>query len=310
MTLTNLGEPDWFQISCKTHILSDFLCVKSTNNSAFNYYLKEIRSTKFCSQNCILFNNTCYKFLWQKPTHLHECFNFNEGFAHGHTIAKFSKQLINYVSVERAFPLFLVYSNNKTTVVLKVQKYNKMLISVIYTYLETKEVFQTCQPKKRKIFHGTMTFTCSTGGYIHSENVCDGYIDCPNDKSDENTCTCETNLRTSTCKLVIMTRKITSCSNLYYLDNENQCHKYKDVNLIEIVSKHKIQFKSNDTISEFHISSNWSNDINKFECNNGKIISSELVDDLVADCRIEADDEPILKSMLLNGSYFECEHPS
>ena len=177
MTLTNLGEPDWFQISCIRDILSEFLCVKSSNNIYLQY------------NNCILFNNTCYKFIWQKLTHSHECFNLNEGLAHRHTIDKFSKQLINYVSVERAFPLFLVYSTSERTVALKVRRYNNIIISKMYTFLETREAFQTCQSRKRQLVHGTMTFTCTTGGYIHSKYVCDGYIDCPNDISDEDTCT-------------------------------------------------------------------------------------------------------------------------
>ena len=87
--------------------------------------------------------------------------------------------------------------------------------------------------KKRQFFQGTMTFMCTAGGYIHSEYVCDRHIDCMNDESDENTCTCETNLETSTCKLVTKTRKREYCSSLYYLDNDGQCKKYKDMNLIK-----------------------------------------------------------------------------
>ena len=283
---------------------------KVYKNSVFHYNLNEIKSTKFCTQNYILFNNTCYKFFWQKPRHLQECFYFNEGFQHRHKIAKIAKQLINYVSIESVFPIFLVYIKNKTVVALKVRKYTNIIISKIYTISETKEVFQTCWQKERQIFHGTMTFKCTTGGYIHSEYVCDGYIDCPNDKSDENACTCETNLVTSTCKLVTRTKEIRVCSNVYYLDQENQCKKYTYMNLIKAGNKHSIQLKSNETISELLVSSNWSHNTTKFQCTNGKILSSELVNDLVADCGKQADDEPILESILLNGSYFECEHPS
>ena len=82
------------------------------------------------------------------------------------------------------------------------------------------------------------------------------------------------------------------------------------MNMNEVFNEDSTKFKSNDTLLQFHISNNWSYTINKFQCNSGKILSSELVNDLVADCGIEADDESILKSMLLNGSYFECEHPS
>ena len=129
MLFKNLAEPDWSQISCKKPFLHEFLCVKFNSNNASLYNLNELRSTKFCTKNCILFNNTCFKFLWQKPTLLQECLNFKSGFAHRNTIAKFPKQLIDYVSVERTFPLFLVYFKNNTTVVLKVKKYNNIVIS-------------------------------------------------------------------------------------------------------------------------------------------------------------------------------------
>ena len=50
MTLTNLAVPDWFQISCNTPILGEFLCVNSKNNNAPHYNLNEIRNAKFCAQ--------------------------------------------------------------------------------------------------------------------------------------------------------------------------------------------------------------------------------------------------------------------
>ena len=68
--------------------------------------------------------------------------------------------------------------------------------------------------------------------------------------------------------------------------------------------------KSHDTISEYHISGNWSHSMKKFECKNGKILNLELINDLVVDCGLEADDEPILKSILVNENYFQCDHPS
>ena len=302
MPLTNLAEPDWLQIPCMKPLLDEFLCVKLTySNASFN--LNEINSTKFCTKNCIIFNTTCYEFFWQKPRYSQQCFDFNKRLAHRNTIAKISKQLIDYVSVEKAFPLFLVYFKSNIAVTLKVKKYNSILISKVYSFSDNMEAFHTCQQNKREIFHGEMTFKCTTGGYIHSEYVCDGYIDCPNDKSDENTCNCQSNLVTSTYMLATMTGKRKYCSNVYFLDYKSQCKKYKNTNLNDVFNKYSITFKSND-------SDKWSHSTNIFECSDGKILSSELVNDLLADCGTEADDEQLLKSILVNGSYFECEHSS
>ena len=174
MTLTNLAEPDWFQISCLTPILGEFLCVKFTNNSAPHYNLNKTMSAKFCTQKSISFNNTCYNFLWQKPVHLQQCIEFFEGFVLTNTVVKFLKQLIDYVSIERAFPLFFLYFKSNRIVVLKLKKYNNLPIFEMYTFSEIIEVFQICQSRKRQFFKSTMTFACTSGGFINSEYVCDG----------------------------------------------------------------------------------------------------------------------------------------
>ena len=50
-------------------------------------------------------------------------------------------------------------------------------------------------------------------------------------------------------------------------------------------------------------------DIKPFECDNGKLLDPTLLNDLVADCGPDAEDEPILKSLLTLNTYYPCIKP-
>ena len=50
--------------------------------------------------------------------------------------------------------------------------------------------FHICSVKDI-IFTGSLNYTCSRGGMILFIYLCDGIFDCPNDQSDEDSCSCD-----------------------------------------------------------------------------------------------------------------------
>ena len=131
------------------------------------------------------------------------------------------------------------------------------------------------------------------GGHILSENVCDGIVDCPNDKSDE-LCTCYKNNilnynKSNTCKIGYDTKKKKFCSYIYYLSTKGTCQKYQSA-------------KHSDNKTELIC--------DKVICYDGKSIDVSLLDDLIFDCGPEGENEPILISLLRYEIYVPCSEPN
>ena len=111
-------------------------------------------------------------------------------------------------------------------------------------------------------------------------NVCDDILNCPNDDSDETLCVFNQNKR--------FCYRNTTTSKLCYVDITGH------------FSKYFLLFKDNTNITSEN---------NLFICNNNLQLDTALVNDLVADCGPEAEDEPILISLLSNYKFSMCEKP-
>ena len=138
---------------------------------------------------------------------------------------------------------------------------------------------------------GTSVFKYTKGGFILHEYLCYGYIDCSNDSSDEKLCNCDKYPSDSTnCKYVFGKNAIRFCPSLYYLTSKSDCNKYT-------LRGHKLKTESKPVplISESLI------------CNHNEVISTLLLNDLVADCGPEGEDEYELKSLLRYESHFSCK---
>ena len=84
------------------------------------------------------------------------------------------------------YPLILVQNDANTTYAIKFQRFlNKIKYRYQIVPISKVEGYYVFQYNKMDISIGSNLFQCTKGGYILSENVCDGITDCPNDKSDE-----------------------------------------------------------------------------------------------------------------------------
>ena len=90
------------------------------------------------------------------------------------------------------------------------------------------------------------------------EYICNGTIDCPNDKSDEESCVCSDSTQSKTCKIINIKQMR---SPTYYMIQNGQCLKYikhdkiyKQFNIDDDIPKHETQTTSQlatfDTLSE------------------------------------------------------------
>ena len=180
------------------------------------------------------------------------------------------------------------------------------------------KVFCVYHVEKVTILLGGNLYNCTNGGYILSKYVCDGYVDCANDKSDETVCICGVNTLNknspSLCKVQRNTTQV-ACSTLYYMAVDGKCKNYIDITEIYC-------FKNNFLLIEFHTFSKISKakcfvketsiaqsfkSLN-FICSDGKSLNTIFINDLVADC-MNAEDEPTLKALLINRNHLSFPKP-
>ena len=97
------------------------------------------------------------------------------------------------------------------------------------------------------------------------DHVCDGVIDCPNDKSDEEKCTCyNQNINESSsavCKITYPGKRKIFCSNLSSMTKIGNCHKYTN-------------FFYNTSVTDTNIKdANTTDSMERFICDDGKAIA-------------------------------------
>ena len=138
------------------------------------------------------------------------------------------------------------------------------------------------------MFVGENIFKCIKGGYISSIYVCDDRIDCPFDNSEEKNCVCHisqlNNISIHSFKKLQNYNE--TGTSLCYLSFDGTYHKY-------VVKQYREQKSSEQFIV----------------CKSGCKLDLILKNDLVPDCGPEAEDKPILLSLLLSSAYLTCLEP-
>ena len=160
--------------------------------------------------------------------------------------------------------------------------------------------------RKLKLSLENILFQCTKGGYLLIDYVCDLSVDCPNDKSDEQNCTYQNMFKNNYCKEIEVQKLRKQCSHLYYTSLSGSCHKYSNMaDFLNPLWKTK-KVKEHQGTYKNMWQGNKSIKAKTFKCDNGKILDSLLLNDLIADCGQDAEDEPELKSLLTNNIYYPC----
>ena len=308
MLLFNLAEPDWISVPCNKSLLSHNLCYLKIPNYALNSKTQNVTDYSYCLRNHIMLQKKCYIFIWLNSFNTSNlCANF-EALPGKKTIIKYLKDLFGSISVINEYPPIIIDNYGNTVHVIKFKHFFNKL-NYIHTQVAKYKVsgYLVCSYKKHGISSWANLFHCTKGGYILSENLCDSVIDCPNDRSDEEFCYCQNNSanRTSSnfCKILYFGMKKKVCSNLYYMTVQGTCLKYKSLSHIMF---------SNSHLSKMNLYGREPESITtkKFICKDGKSIDITYLNDLIFDCGLDGNDEPVLMSLLKYDNYSSCTEPN
>ena len=301
LLLTNLAEPDWIQVNCSEKLLTSVFCITENNN---NFHSKEshleynLMSTKnkSCSSSLILKDNKCFIFVWfhYEPTiNFEKCDKYDASSISLHSISLF---IFLFEAVSAVFPPFIFQNSSNT---MMAQKFTyKIYLNVIKFHHEIvpllfSEGLHVCSSNKLIFLAGNDMFQCHSGDYISYSFVCDGVVDCNEDIfSDEAFCICNTSeIYHWWCKYItseIEGHSQTKCSSLYHTAIDGSCYQYT-------------------AIEKGHSTNLYESDNNHFQCNNGKKLHSAFLDDLIFDCGLHGEDEPMLSYLLSHRKQLSCK---
>lgn len=293
MLAANLAEPEWVLVNCSKKLVSDLLCEvrEQDNKSTFDTRGKIL----YCSPTCIASGGRCFFFLWysRKSTHtspisdlckLNEMIRTNVG----------DVMLFHHIfdAVSASFPpiLFLHETNYTHLHIIEyVRLLNKFAYQQDMVRMTDAAGFHMCSTSQRKITTGANLFQCRDNTFVSSKTVCDLGADCMNQTTFDMYCY-RTNIsqyKTSHIKAIQERR---TCSQLQFLTSSGSCYTYYIEQRVKYIEKHI----ANKT----------------FMCKSGTILNSIFQDDLVADCGGEAEDEPILLSLLKHHKEAPCKPPA
>ncbi len=298
MLLTNMAEPQWIYVPCDQRILSAVVCFQpmARTNTSQNYL--SLEKVEMCHRHHLTKHSTCLLFLWFSTNTSHSVKHLcRKQESTTISLTDISQFVFLFVAVAVEMPPFLFTDRNIPASWSGTFKYKRYSDSVHYVYLNTSQAahgIQICKTEKVSLLLESYLFKCSNYGvYISVLHVCDAIADCPGDQSDEQFCLCKepgtTTLSSYPCKSVVLENNKTVCSKLYFMGNDFTCHKYvvKEQNTKGLGSK----------IED-----------NVFHCDDGPQMDQSLKDDLVPDCP-DAEDEPILQSVLKHNTQYMCTRP-
>ena len=288
MLLMNLAEPDWLFIPCQEKTLYYTVCLQQQSKVFSKYHLINSKSLngKHCDTLHVIISDACYAFVWQEKILVQS--NFCEQ-TKGKTsyLAKF-KQLKHFF---KAFPIavqtpiiFVKYKSSDIIAAKVVfETFNIPTITKTNMTGIKSQGYHVCHLNKFHAMTDSVTHYCVKGGHISLKYVCDQTIDCPNDNSDEQYCI-----------FSIFPEKVNESYHLtgtkkclahYFSDIHGKCKQYSS----SISSAEMDVFEGKHSIRESY-----------FQCTDGQVIHPQLVNDLIPDCKIKSEDEPLLMEVLKN----------
>ncbi len=270
-----------------------FSCLCQSNKSTYQAKdtrgpgTQHFRDFMVCSPDSFVIQKYCYTFNWCNNFEivtLERCQAIAVSVA---MIPSFYQPVFEAMPVTNHFPPLLVAHNSTTVQKVIFERFLSKLQHSFETYRVQNSTllgFYPCSHHKKKVDLGLTIHYCRFGSYVSSDSMSDGVTDCPHDNSDE-----ELIPKYAHCQ-----SKRDVCCNLYFRDLKGNCQKYKPAeNGTEVPKTHSMI-----TI-----------DPDNFTCKTGRKIDWNLVDDLVFDCELTGDDEPILRSLIKKEANELCQLP-
>ena len=279
--LTNLAEPQWVQINCKTHYtISNVLCLIESHDELLIY---NIIDPSLYDKRCIMQNKSCYLFLWLQTKDQISYLTKIETVYKG-DIESFQ---FLFMAVGVIFPPILHPYGSYYLTYKKYGNNYQYKRETLSTYLSP--ILLISQRQSNILLKSDNIFKCNINVYISHRYICDNNYDCPDgSKLDEDGCECNhTEVFSSKCKYVrVNDNKNTHCSPFYYKTVQGTCQVYS------------LEYQYQKSLSD--------NSNSLFHCQYNKSISLHLVNDLVSDCGPDGEDEYLLKYWLTDNSSDYC----
>ena len=278
--IPNLAQLQWVSVNCTEKLINHVICFKGFKSEKIS--MNTTASTQYCGKNTLLFENICYLILsFTKHQLLLEDFSKKIVCTTNENFLQFFGMIFNAVSVHSLTVLSrdnmsVVYSHRKEW--MSAKRYKSSLSKI-----QNEMIHTSCYSSPGEAAKDQVTFRCSKGECISSLVMCDDFNDCKEYNilsSDEFACRCSKD-NLEFCRETCADSKC-YCSPLYYKSVSGKCGMFTSQNVIHLQGSTR----------------------EKFSSSNGKQIYYDLVDDLVSDCGETADDEPIYKSLLINGTQF------
>ena len=288
MLLSNLAEPDWISIPCKQKFLYFVMCVKKDTFKKDPKFTDNTTNIIYCHIFQIIAHGDCYSFVWHtlEKSLLSSCARVL-----GSTISMFNMKTVltifDAIMPSRYTPLIVFKDKNDIFYQAMISwKDHKITFEHAIITQKYSPGYNLCKFKGKRKGLKMLIFICKEAGYILINYVCDGQIDCPNDKSDESDCIWKSK------EEYIPNIQHWKCPPLYQTSKDKYCTQF-----IKNAHKNK-QMKRTMTIKKH------------FKCNDGYTINHFLVNDLIPDCGPSAEDEPLLKILLFNQKVLNLCKPS
>ena len=182
-----------------------------------------------------------------------------------------------FSAISSSFPAILTASKDSSSQVIKFS-YEKY-VGRYKTFIESIPVakargFHICSLFKDITFNGSLGYHCKNEGMILFIYLCDGIFDCPNDQSDEESCSCDL-------FYPLIKKDHILCKKIFVYGQQ--------IDRVDQTERHSMQF----------------------QCESNKHnISSDMKNDLICDCGQQCEDEPLLVDLLKYANETHCPKAS
>lgn len=281
----NWADPRWVQINCHEKVFVDVFCVLEEPYTWQDSEREKIQNqTQTCIPSHMWLAKSCANILWLTLTGRKE---ETDQFLSKNIVTDICHQLevlLNAISGEIPPIHFNLNPRYRTVQIFSHQKY----LNIHRTKVKTMRFSQSLLKGLFLNFTTPSLFTkgnnvqkCQSNVYISLYHFCEGSkVDFQSGPKQNNVVQNASHVRCKT----------TECPSLFYLTTQGKCKKY----LLEF-QKPKVQEHQQQR---------------NISCKTGHIIESDRVNDLVVDCGYEAEDEPMLHSLIFGEKKWTCKHLS
>ena len=321
--LYNLVHPEWITVDCDEPLGHGTFCEFSRRKTFKPSPSTSNTEFRINNRSCVMRHQTCFLFLWLTASNVKASIGRDNTYLSNLSSIKIFQFLFEGTRIQ-LLPIFIENAKWTATYERFANVYN---YKRHFVHNSTTEAYAIYKQRPVEHFMGGNLFKCSGNVYISIYFICDDKIDCSGaNLADEIGCQCkDTQNISSKCKFMIDDKRGKTCSELYLQAKDSKCQINVGSTKTNILSDerklaendcilHKADMKNHFTpilrngsrhrcfIEAYN---NFDPLKNLFKCKNGKQISIHLLNDLVADCGSEADDEFLIKSIAM-GTKFAC----